>query len=158
MIGSDPERQLGEAPRPLCQGSPQCTYWCMIYWRLCAWMCHTLVWGLELKRVIFTNIGMWTVVEAGYSFDESVFIILSQIPVAAWTVLLSLWQETWLLFLSYAHSLLVVVCHQSRSPATGAWIPGESSLRQICQVGAAIGARGLQSQVLLARVEHHRTS
>jgi hypothetical protein len=153
VIGSNPDIWLGEAPRPLCQGSLQCTYWCMIYWRLCAWMCHALVWGLELKQVNFTNIGMWTGVEAGYSFDESVRIILSQIPVAAWTVLLSLWQETWLSFLSCAHCLLAVIRRRSRSPDTGAWLPGESSPRQICHVGAVTGAKGLQSQVLLARME-----
>jgi hypothetical protein len=153
VIGSNPDIWLGEAPRPLCQGSLQCTYWCMVYWRLCAWMCHTLVWELELKQVIFTNIGMWTGVEAGYSFDESVHIILSQIPVAAWTVLLSLWQETWLSFLSCAHCLHVVIRRRSRSPDTGVWLLGESSPRQICHVGVATGAKGLQSQVLLARME-----
>lgn len=42
-----------------------------------------LVWGLEMWHVIFTNIGMWIGVEAGYSFEESVRIILSQVPVAA---------------------------------------------------------------------------
>jgi hypothetical protein len=146
VIGSNPDIWLGEAPRPLCQGSLQCTYWCMIYWRLCAWMCHTLVWGLEFKQVIFTNIGMWTRVEAGYSFYESVRIILSQIPVAAWTVLLSLWQETWLSFLS------------SRSLDTGSWLLGESSPRQICHVGAVTGAKGCSHRSCLPGWSNHRTS
>ena len=86
---------------------------------------------------------MWTGVEAGYSFEESVRIILSQILVAAWTVLLSLWQETWLSFLSCAHCLFVVVRRRSRSLDTGAWLPGESGPRQICHVGAVTGAKGV---------------